>query len=316
MGKTQEGFIKIVHGLAKNLREVRIPGEANQVLWVIISKTIGFNKVSDPIALSQFQKETGMNKPAICRAIAKLVEMNIIIKKDNDIANEYSVNQDYESWEPLSKKITVLSKKITEKDSEALSKKIKPLSKKIIPIIEKDNKPLSKKIHTKETIKETITKDTSEISNEIPDDKIFVEKNPKPTKGKSLIDNGGEKEKDVAAKKQSKVNGWKVWVDVNRELERADPLAEGKALAAAKKLAEHIKDEDELFNVMKAYLYDDNKFLIDNGHNLAFLPSKIAKYQNDAIALSEAERLEDAEIDAYNNFVDEFIESYKKANGL
>ena len=177
------------------------------------------------------------------------------------------------------------------------------------------NKENNKDSLKNETYERATTKDTPEISNEIPGDKTFIEKDLKIKEGKNSVDNGGEKEKDVAAKKQGKVNGWKVWIDVNRELGRADPLTEGKALAAAKKLAEHIKDEDELFNVMKAYLYDDNKFLVDNGHNLAFLPSKIAKYQNDAIALSEAERQEDAEIDAYNNFVDEFIESYKRANG-
>ena len=56
----------------------------------------------------------------------------IIIQKDNDIANIYSINKDFQSWKPLSKKIT--------------------LSKKIMTVIQKDNASLSKKIPTIDNI--------------------------------------------------------------------------------------------------------------------------------------------------------------------
>ena len=58
----------------------------------------------------------------------QLKKMNVIIQKDNDVANIYSINKDYTAWRPLSKRIT--------------------LSKRIMPVIQKDNASLSKRIPT------------------------------------------------------------------------------------------------------------------------------------------------------------------------
>jgi len=136
----ENGHIQIDNDIFEALCAIRIPGEARQVLDVIIRKTIGWNKEWDKISLSQFMSITGVNKPNLCRAIDKLVAMNIIIKKDNDSISSYRLQKDYKKWKPLSKKIT--------------------LSKKIIPVIKKDNQALSKKIHTKDKeTKTTITKD-------------------------------------------------------------------------------------------------------------------------------------------------------------
>ncbi len=149
----EDGYVGIANELAEAFGRTRIPGEASQVLWIIIRKTYGFNKKKDWISLSQFSELTGIKKPNIVRALEKLLKMNIIIKKDNDIIEKdndiiekdnkpltYCLNKDYETWKPLSKKIT--------------------LSKKIIKVIKKDNASLSKKIHTKDNdTKDNDTKD-------------------------------------------------------------------------------------------------------------------------------------------------------------
>jgi phage replication O-like protein O len=136
MPQLENGYTRIANELIERLAGIRIPGEAMQALWLILRKTYGFNKKSDTIALLQFCDHTGMNKPAVCRAVKKLEQLGIvsIIKKDNGSAAEYAIIKDSARWQPLSKKIT--------------------LSKKIINVIEKDNKPLSKKIPSKETTKE------------------------------------------------------------------------------------------------------------------------------------------------------------------
>lgn len=111
----------------------------------IIRKTWGWHKREDMIPLNQFVNGTGLNKPCVLRAVNKLSEMNlIVIKKDNENGVKYSFNKHYDTWKPLSKKIT-LSKKIMtviKKDNESLSKKITPLYK-----------------DSKETTKETISKE-------------------------------------------------------------------------------------------------------------------------------------------------------------
>jgi len=130
-----KGFTAIPNELIEALGKIRISGEANQILWVIIRKTFGWHKVKDKIALSQFVLSTGIKKPNIIRALHKLIEMKII-KKDNDTVSSYCIQEDFSRWKPLSKKIT--------------------LSKKIINVIKKDNLALSKKIPTKESIKRNI----------------------------------------------------------------------------------------------------------------------------------------------------------------
>lgn len=122
----ENGHTDIANEIMEALARTRIPGEARQVLDYIMRKTWGWHKKEDEIPLSQLSLYTGINKQGICRALSKLSSMNIvIIKKDNVGASTYRINKHYDTWKPLPKKITV---------------------------IEKDNKPLSKKRHSKENI--------------------------------------------------------------------------------------------------------------------------------------------------------------------
>ena len=122
----ENGYVPIANEIFEALCRTRIPGEARQVLDVIIRKTYGWGKREDMISLSQFVEATGIKTPNVCRGLNLLYSMNLIIKKDNGVIEKdnakgatYSFQKDFEKWKPLSKKIT-LSKKI-----------IKPLSKKI-----------------------------------------------------------------------------------------------------------------------------------------------------------------------------------------
>lgn len=102
----ENGFTPIANEILEALAMIRIPGEANQLLQVIIRKTYGFNKSEDAIALSQFVLKTGLKKNSVCRAINKLKQMNIIHQKVNDIAKTYRFNKDFSTWRPFTKKDT------------------------------------------------------------------------------------------------------------------------------------------------------------------------------------------------------------------
>lgn len=244
MPQLENGYTKIANELLEAIAAIRIPGEAMQILLVIIRKTYGYCKKKDAISLSQFVSATGMKKPNVCRAINKLLDMNIIkplskkiikiIEKDNVYISEYELNKDCASWKPLSKKIT--------------------LSKKIKNVIEKDNLPLSKKIPTKETI-------TKERKKEYPAEKSD--------------DISGEK-----SLKEKKPNAWSIWIDVNREFGRTDPFASGKDTRAAKSIMSQLKDPEKYADILRQFLSDDDKFLMQNGHSISFLSSKINKYLN------------------------------------
>lgn len=101
----ENGHLQISTELWEAWTRIRVNGEAEQVLKAIIRKTYGFNKKADAISLSQFILMTGIKKPNVQRALKKLQKLNIIIQKESPIAHIYSINKDFDTWKPLSKRI-------------------------------------------------------------------------------------------------------------------------------------------------------------------------------------------------------------------
>lgn len=128
----EHGYTPISNEIMEAIARIRIPGEARQVLDVIIRKTYGWRKPADKISLSQYALATGLRRQNVLRAVSKLSTLNlIVIKKDSTKGNLYRLNKDFDTWRPLSKKRR--------------------------GGLKKDNQLDSKKLHTKETItKETI----------------------------------------------------------------------------------------------------------------------------------------------------------------
>jgi len=98
--QTEDGYTRVANELLEALIRVRIPGEARQMLDLIIRKTYGFNKKSDRIATSQFMEATGLTRKAIEKGRKKLREMNIIIapEKGGSYCITYSINKHYKTW--------------------------------------------------------------------------------------------------------------------------------------------------------------------------------------------------------------------------
>jgi phage replication O-like protein O len=117
----EDGYTAISNELLEALARIRINGEARQCLDVIFRKTYGFKKKEDRISISQFVLYTGINKACVCRALNKIKQMQIVIQKDN----KWSINKLYNSWCPLSKKITVIQKDNTviQKDNNRYPKR-------------------------------------------------------------------------------------------------------------------------------------------------------------------------------------------------
>src|SRR5690606_13025187 len=103
MANTQleNGYTPIANEILDALIRLRVPGEARQVLDVVIRKTYGYHKSTDRISLSRFSLLTGLKKTTVCKALAKLQQMNLITKKGNDGATLYKFNKDFDRWKPL-----------------------------------------------------------------------------------------------------------------------------------------------------------------------------------------------------------------------
>jgi phage replication O-like protein O len=122
------------------LVKIRLPGQARQVLDLIMRKTFGFNKSEDRISLSQFAKGTGIGKTHVARAINRLISMNVITKIGNRAGTFYKLNTDVVLWNALP--ISVDS----TKNGNTLTKI--------------GNKAVPKMVHTKYKSKDNTTKDT------------------------------------------------------------------------------------------------------------------------------------------------------------
>ena len=120
----ENGHLDLANEIVEALAKIRLSGEETQCLWVILRKTYCWHKKEDQISLSQFALATGLTRPSVARAIKKLLTKKIteIIKKDNTYINIYRFNKDFDQWQPLTKKIT-LCKSVDNIDNRVLTKK-------------------------------------------------------------------------------------------------------------------------------------------------------------------------------------------------
>lgn len=118
--QVENGYTAIANEIMDELIKIRVPGEAMQILLVILRKTYGWGKKEDHISLSQFYEATGMKKPSIIRAIKQLLAIKLISvsEKANRKGQLYEFNKDYDTWQPLAKKL-MLAKKLTDVSNNA-----------------------------------------------------------------------------------------------------------------------------------------------------------------------------------------------------
>jgi len=120
-------FTKLSNELLEALSKIRIPGEAMQVLLVVMRLTYGWNRKEWPIGNKEFVELTGITKTHIQRAIDRLQSMNLIkvTKKGYKLTPTYCIQKDYEKWKPVTKKgngVTNIGNKVTHNGNETALK--------------------------------------------------------------------------------------------------------------------------------------------------------------------------------------------------
>lgn len=148
----ENGYLPISNEIVDQFCKIRLSGDEWALLWVILRKTYGWNKPSDNISHSQFSKLADMNRRNVHRTLKKLSQKNLItiVKSDDGQFITYSINKDYETWQPSSKMTTVIRRDNTIVNPDA------PLS--------------SNLTHTKDTITKDINislknKDIQKLEN-------------------------------------------------------------------------------------------------------------------------------------------------------
>ena len=141
----EDGHLDLANELVEALARTHLSSYESKILWAVWRKTYCWHKKEDWISFSQFRKLTKMNDSNISRTLKLLIKRKILIKGDKSVG----FNKDYEGWK--------LSKGI---NTHHLSKGTSKLSKGTSGLIKGHKKYLSKGTDTKETPKETITKET------------------------------------------------------------------------------------------------------------------------------------------------------------
>lgn len=144
-----KNYFKVPNEYQDALCQIRIPGQAGQVLAVIIRFTYGWKKKEADVSFKTFRKRTGMDNRHIARARNRLIQMNIITvaKKGNKKKAYYRIQTDYTKWKPLPKKARgkpsskKATKAVAKKDDKSSPKKATPSIKDIHikDIISKDS---------------------------------------------------------------------------------------------------------------------------------------------------------------------------------
>lgn len=107
----ENGYTATAHELIEAFCRLQISGGAHRVLRVIERKTYGFNKKTDFISISQFQKYTHLDRRTVTRALDELEKCKIILVERSQETNQYTINKDYDTWvgaeTPLGAKMSI-----------------------------------------------------------------------------------------------------------------------------------------------------------------------------------------------------------------
>ena len=90
----QRKYIKIPNEIFEELARTRFSNYEFRYLFILIRKTLGWNKESDWISNSQFVKETGIRKQHISRVQKGLLDRKIVTK----LGNKLKLNLNYGAW--------------------------------------------------------------------------------------------------------------------------------------------------------------------------------------------------------------------------
>ncbi len=95
----ENGYTAIANEILERLVNTALLGSEFQVALFVIRKTYGYQKKSDIISLTQFEKGTGLSRPTVVKTIKNLMSRKILVKiylPHKRIS--FSFNKDYENW--------------------------------------------------------------------------------------------------------------------------------------------------------------------------------------------------------------------------
>ena len=94
----ENGFTAISNELVEAFQRLHLSGNQWRLLWVILRLTYGWNKKTDYISLTTFEKCTGLNRWNFKQYLDDLFHREIIIRDNSGYITKYGLQKDYTKW--------------------------------------------------------------------------------------------------------------------------------------------------------------------------------------------------------------------------
>lgn len=133
-----DGFRKIPNALYEAMMKANITRSGYKILFAVIHLSIGYQKNSAEISLTQFSSLTGLSRQGVIEAIKFLISQNVITKLSEGSTNKsaavYSVNQNFDTWTSKpeltstnTQKLTSTSQKVDQSPRQKLTSTSQPI---------------------------------------------------------------------------------------------------------------------------------------------------------------------------------------------
>ena len=109
----ENGFTSIANELAEAFQRLHLSGNQWRLLWVILRLTYGWNKKTDYISLTTFEKCTGLNRWNFKQYLDDLFHREIIIRDNSGYIIKYGLQKDYTKWKTSIKNNTSIKNDTT-----------------------------------------------------------------------------------------------------------------------------------------------------------------------------------------------------------
>ena len=109
----ENGFTAISNELVEAFQRLHLSGNQWRLLWVILRLTYGWNKKTDYISLTTFEKCTGLNRWNFKQYLDDLFHREIIIRDNSGYIIKYGLQKDYTKWKTSIKNNTSIKNDTT-----------------------------------------------------------------------------------------------------------------------------------------------------------------------------------------------------------
>lgn len=153
----EKGYTAIANEILEALARTPISGSSRQLIFFILRKTYGYHKKADAISFSQFQEGTNLSRRTVIYGLQELeIKKIILVKRTYNQPNIYIFNKDYEQWIVQNSAPLVQNNR---KQAKNRSAKLRTSAKLRKEVVQNSVKSLPSFAPTKETVKETVTKE-------------------------------------------------------------------------------------------------------------------------------------------------------------